>query len=37
MNLIVGFIIDFEGGMASDEEVVEGFQHIIDNNLEGQL
>lgn len=34
---LVGFIIDFEGGMASDEEVVEGFQYIINNNLAGQL
>jgi len=27
----VGFIMDFEGGDATEEEIIEGFQHLVDN------
>lgn len=27
----VGFIMAFEGGELSDDEVIEGFQHLVDN------
>ena len=27
---IVGFILAFESGEASNDEVIEGFQHLID-------
>lgn len=30
----VGFIIDFEGGnILEDEEIIEGFQHLIDTGV----
>ena len=29
----VGFIIDFEGGEASDVEIIEGFQHLINTGM----
>jgi hypothetical protein len=29
----VGFIMDYESGNLSDEKVVEGFQHLIDENI----
>lgn len=28
---VVGFIMDFEGGDITDAEVVEGFQHLIND------
>ena len=35
----VGFIIAYEGGELSDEQLIEGFQHMIDDgsvwNLQG--
>ena len=33
----VGFIIDFESGECNDEQIVEGFQHLIDSGLVWQL
>lgn len=27
----VGFIMAFEDGSASDEEIINGFQHLVDN------
>lgn len=33
----VGFIMDFEGGELDDEQVIEGFQHLIDSGLVWQL
>lgn len=33
----VGFIIDFEGGTLSDEEIIEGFQHLIDSGVVWKL
>lgn len=27
----VGFIMAFEDGSASDEEIIDGFQHLVDN------
>ena len=32
-----GFIIAFEEGSLSNEEVIEGFQHLIDTGLAWQL
>ena len=29
----VDFIIDYETGALSEEEVIEGFQHLIDNGV----
>lgn len=29
----VGFIMDFEGGELSEEQITEGFQHLIDSGL----
>ena len=29
----VDFIIDYEAGALSEEEVIEGFQHLIDNGV----
>ena len=28
---VVGFIMDFEGGEASDEQIIDGFQHLLDD------
>lgn len=33
----VGFIIDFEGGELSEDRLVDGFQHLIDNGMAWQL
>ncbi len=33
----VSFIIAFEGGELSDEEIIEGFQHLIDSGLAWSL
>lgn len=30
---ITGFIIDYEAGALSDDEIIEGFQHLIDCGL----
>ena len=30
---VTNFIIDFESGIGTDEEMVEGFQHLIDTGL----
>lgn len=27
---LVGFVMAYEGGEASDDEIIEGFQHLID-------
>jgi len=27
----LGFIMDFEGGTVTDEQLIEGFQHLINN------
>lgn len=27
----IGFIMDFEGGSATEEEIIKGFQHLVDN------
>lgn len=29
----VTFILDYEAGVLSEEEVIEGFQHLIDNGI----
>ena len=29
----VGFIMAYEGGELDDEQIIEGFQHLIDNSL----
>lgn len=29
----VDFILDYEAGVLSEEEVIEGFQHLIDNGI----
>lgn len=29
----VDFIIDYEAGALSEEEVIDGFQHLIDNGI----
>lgn len=29
----VDFIIDYEAGALSEEQVIEGFQHLIDNGI----
>jgi len=34
---VVGFIIDFESGELSDDELIEGFQHLIDTGTVWQL
>ena len=34
---VVGFIIEFEGGDPTEEEVIEGFQHLIDTGQAWQL
>ena len=31
------FIMDWEDGQCSDEQVIEGFQHLIDNGHAWQL
>jgi hypothetical protein len=33
----VGFIMDFESGQCTNEEIIEGFQHLIDTGLVWQL
>ncbi len=33
----VGFIMDYESGSLSDEEVIEGFQSLLDSGLVWQL
>lgn len=33
----VSFIMDFEDGNLSDDEVIEGFQHLLDSGLVWQL
>jgi hypothetical protein len=33
----VGFIIAYEGGELDEEQVIEGFQHLIDNGLAWSL
>lgn len=30
---VVGFIIEFESGGVSDETLIEGFQHLINNGM----
>jgi len=30
---VVGFIMEFEGGDISEEYLIEGFQHLIDNGM----
>ena len=27
----LGFIMDFEGGELTDEQLIDGFQHLVDN------
>jgi hypothetical protein len=34
---VVGFIMDFEGGILDHDEVVVGFQHLIDTGIVWQL
>lgn len=34
---IVTFIMDYEEGNLDDEQVLEGFQYLVDNNLIRQL
>ena len=29
----VGFIMDWEGGELSDDQIITGFQHLIDSGL----
>lgn len=33
----VGFVIDYETGELDHEQIVEGFQHLIDSGLAWQL
>lgn len=33
----VGFIMDFEGGQLDNQEIIEGFQHLIDSGLARKL
>ena len=33
----VGFVIDFESGNLSEEDVIEGFQHLINDGTVWQL
>jgi hypothetical protein len=33
----VGFVMAFEGGELTEDEVIEGFQHLIDTGLAWQL
>lgn len=33
----VGFIIDYESGQASKKQIINGFQHLIDEGIVGQL
>ena len=34
---VVGFIIQFENGDVDEDEVIEGFQHLIDSGIVWQL
>lgn len=34
---IVDFIIDYEGGSLSDDEIIKGFQYLIDTGMAWQL
>lgn len=33
----VGFIMDFEGGELDEDQIAEGFQHLIDDGIVWQL
>lgn len=33
----VGFIMDYEGGSLEEDEVISGFQHMLDTGLVWQL
>ena len=33
----VAFIMDYEGGSPTDEEIIEGFQNLIDTGVVWQL
>lgn len=34
---VVGFIMEYEDGALTDEEVVKGFQHLVDSGVVYQL
>ncbi len=34
---LVNFIIEYEDGQLSEDEINEGFQHLVDDGLIGQL
>ena len=34
---VLDFIMDFEGGEISEERLIEGFQHLIDNGMAWNL
>lgn len=34
---VVSFIVDYEEGNLNDDQIIEGFQYLVDNNLIGHL
>ena len=34
---VVGFVMDFEGGMLDDDDIIKGFQYLIDTGMAWQL